>query len=304
MQTLLPIAGEREERVVDPEGEAHPDQHVLGEDGEVIRLRQERYKPKCDDDRGDREHERHEAGDDRAEDEQQDDERERSAEEQLAFLQVLERRGVLVGVRSPVTGDRRRVSGFVVDALDRIDHVLDVVLPVPAEGQEEHGRVAVLRDEPPVLAVGDDSRRPGRTELVGKRGDTITRRGRFDLAVLGPNDDDLGDRFSARGLLGKALGEDPVGLLRLGRPRDLGFALEREEHRHQHECGDDGDQPETDDEPRMPTARPSELLGHRADIPRERDECHSTRGTSFDQRTHRPFVASVRHHRPPCAPQE
>ena len=262
MQPLLAIAREGEERVVDPEGEAHPDQHVLGEDGEVVRLREERHKPERDDDRGDGEHERHEAGDDRAEDEQQDDERERSAEEELAFLQILERCGVLVGVRDQVAGDRRPVAGLVVKTLDGVDHVLDVILPVPAEGQEEDGRVAVLRDEPPVLAVGDDSRRSRRTELIGKRSDTSTRRGRFDLAVLGPNDDDVGDRFSARGLLGKALGEDPVGLLRLGRPRDLGFALEREERRHEHECSDDGGQPETHDEPRVPTARPSEPLGH------------------------------------------
>ena len=53
----------------------------------------------------------------------------------------------------------------------------------------------------------------------------------FDLAVLGPHDDDLGDRLPGD-LLREALGDDPVGLLRLGLPRDLGLALEREEHRH------------------------------------------------------------------------
>ena len=173
LQTLLPIAGEGEERVVDPEGEAHPDQHVLGEDGEVVCLRQERHERERDHDRDDREHERNEAGDDRAEDEQQDDERERSAEEELALLQILERRGVLVGVRRPVAGDRRPVAGLVVEALNRIDNSVDVVLPVPAEGQEQDGRVSVLRDEPPLLAVGDDSRRSRRTELIGKRADSI-----------------------------------------------------------------------------------------------------------------------------------
>ena len=189
LQTLLPIAGEGEERVVDPEGEAHPDQHVLGEDGEVVCLRQERHERERDHDRDHREHERNEAGDDCAEDEQQDDERERSAEEELALLQILERRGVLVGVRRPVAGDRRPVAGFVVEALNRIDHSVDVVLPVAAEREEQNGRVAVLRDEPPLLAVGDDSRRSRRTELIGERGDSITRRGRCDLAVFSAYDD-------------------------------------------------------------------------------------------------------------------
>ena len=133
LQPLLPIAGEGEERVVDPEGEAHADQHVLGEDGEVVRLRQERHERERDDDRDDREHERNEARDDCAEDEQQDDERERSAEEELALLQILERRGVLVGVRRPVAGDRRPIAGLVVEALNRFDHSVDVFLPVAAE---------------------------------------------------------------------------------------------------------------------------------------------------------------------------
>jgi hypothetical protein len=261
-QPFLPIAGEGEERVVDSEGEAHADQHVLGEDGDVVRLRQQCDEGERHHDRGDRDHDRKEARDDRAEDEQQDDERDRGAEEELALLQILQRRGVLIGVRRPAAGHRRPVARLVIEALNRRYHIVHVVLAVAAERDQEHRRVPVLRDEAPLLAVGDDAGRPGRTQLVRERSDPRARRSRPDLAVLGPHDDDLGDRLTARDISGKALREDPVGLLRLGRPRDLGLALEREEHRHQHEGGDNDDEPQPDHEPRPAAACPRELFGH------------------------------------------
>ena len=263
-EPLLPKAGEGEERVIDPEREAHADQHVLGEDRKVVRLRQECHERERDHDRRNGEHERNEARDDRAKDEQQDDERERRAEEELALLQILQRGLVLVGVRDPLAGHRRPVAGLLVEALDDIHHVLDVVLPVPAEGQEKHSRVTVLRDEAPLFAVGDDPFRARRPKLIRELSDSRTRGSRFDLAILGPHDDDLGDRLPARGFLRKALVQDSRGLLRLGRPGDLGLTLEREKHRHQREGDEDDDQPETNHEPRPATTRPSQPLSHRA----------------------------------------
>jgi hypothetical protein len=143
LKPLFAIAGEGEERVVDPEGEAHPDQHVLGEDRQVVGLRQQRDERERNDDRDDREQEGHKSGNDRAEDEQQDHERGRSAEEELAILQILQRGGVLVGVRRQAAGDRRRVARLVIEALNCIDNPVDVPLPVPAERHEEHRRVAI-----------------------------------------------------------------------------------------------------------------------------------------------------------------
>ena len=262
LQPLLPVPGDGEERVVDPEGEAHADEHVLREDGEVVRLRQDRHERERDDDGGHREHERHEARDDGAEDEQQDDERQRGAEEELALLQILERCGVFVGVRRPFAGHRRPVARLVVEPLHDVDDLVDIVLPVPAEGEEQDRRVAVLRDQAPVLFVGDDPSCACATKLVRESGNSRARRGRSSVAFGGSDDDDLRDGHPRRDLLSKGLVEDPVGLLRLGRSRDLGLALEREEGGHQNERGEDGDQPETDDEPGASTAGASEPLGH------------------------------------------
>ena len=54
LQPLLPVPRKCEQRVVDSESEAHADQHVLGEDGKVVRLRQECHERERDDDRRER----------------------------------------------------------------------------------------------------------------------------------------------------------------------------------------------------------------------------------------------------------
>ena len=86
--SLLAVARDHEERVVDAECQAHAGEHVHDEDREVERLREERDEAERDDDREDRHQQRDEAGDDGAEDEQEDDQRGRNAELKLAFLQV------------------------------------------------------------------------------------------------------------------------------------------------------------------------------------------------------------------------
>ncbi len=72
---LLSVPRHDEQRVVDAEREPHPREHVEDEHREVERLRQDRDEAEGDDDRDDGHQQRHEAGDDGAEDEDQDDER-------------------------------------------------------------------------------------------------------------------------------------------------------------------------------------------------------------------------------------
>jgi hypothetical protein len=165
------------------------------------------------------------------------------AEEELALLQILQRGGVLVGVCRQAACDRRRVARLVTQALNRIDNPVDVLLPVPTKRDQEHGRVVVRRDEAAFLVVRHDARRPADAKFIGKRGDSRTRRRCSDIVVVGPHDDDLADLRLARSFPRKALGKNPFGLLRLGLPRDLGLALKLEEHRHEHDRGEDRDQP-------------------------------------------------------------
>ena len=53
LRALLAEAAEDEERVVDPQREAHPEDHVRDEDGEVERLADDRGQRERDDDRED-----------------------------------------------------------------------------------------------------------------------------------------------------------------------------------------------------------------------------------------------------------
>ena len=103
LRPFLAVARDDEERVVDPEREAHPREHVHDEDRELELLREDRGEPERDDDRDDRHQQRDEPGDDGAEDEQQDDQRRREPELQLALLEILLREQVEVVVerRSP-----------------------------------------------------------------------------------------------------------------------------------------------------------------------------------------------------------
>ena len=136
-----------------------------------------------------------------------------SAEEELALLQILQRRGVLVSVRRPLAGHRRAVARLVVEALNRCDDLVDVFLSVAAEREQEDRRVPVLRDEASLLAVRDDACRTRCAELGRKCSDSRTCRRTANVAALGSHDDHLADRLAGLGLLRKGLVEDPVGLL-------------------------------------------------------------------------------------------
>ena len=142
---LLAVAGDDEQRVVDPEREAHPREHVHEEDRELELLGEDGAEPERDDDRDDRHHQRHEPGDDRPEDEEEDDERGREAELELAVLQVLLGEEVEVVVERLRAGHRHGERAVIVDGLDLLDERLRLV--VVEERDRDDRRVAILRDE-------------------------------------------------------------------------------------------------------------------------------------------------------------
>ena len=106
---LLAEAGDDEERVVDPEREAHAREHVDDEERDLPHLTDDRNERQREDDRDDRQQHRHERGDDGAEDDQQHEQRRREAEEELAFLQILVRKREQVVVGRELAGDRHLV---------------------------------------------------------------------------------------------------------------------------------------------------------------------------------------------------
>ena len=87
-QPLLAVARDHKQRVVDPERQAHPAEHVHDEDREAELEREQRDDPEADEDREHRHQQRHEPGDDRAEDEHQHDDRGRQPELELSVLEV------------------------------------------------------------------------------------------------------------------------------------------------------------------------------------------------------------------------
>jgi hypothetical protein len=165
-----------------------------------------------------------------------------------------------------LSGRGRGVAGLVVELLDDVVEGRHVVLAVEPESDEHDRRVAVARDEVPVLGVRHDVGRPGfGAKLSRQLGDVPPRLGRPDVPVGGADDDDLRDRALERGpVVWKAFEGELVGALGVRLPRDLGLALVRE-HRGDGENRreDDGD-PGRDEAPRVPGACAGELLGHRS----------------------------------------
>ena len=254
------IAGDDEQRVVDPQREAHRAQHVHRVERQVVRLAEQRRQAERDEDRDDRQDQRHETGDDRAEDEQQDDERRRQPEEQLAGAQVVGGELALVGVRRPLTGDRGVVGRLVVETLHDVVDVLDIVLAVEAEPDEHGLRVAVARDERRAVGRRDDGGRARRAQLA---------RERLDALAPGPaaaDHDDLRDlALARRRVLGEGSVEQLVRAagLRLARDLDVRRQHVPEEHADRRDRRHDGDEPDGDHPPGAPAASPCQPLGHR-----------------------------------------
>src|SRR5918996_1925469 len=160
-RALLAVTRDDEERVVDPEGQAHPREHVDHEHRELERLRHERGQPEGDDDRDRRHEQRHEPRHDRAEHEQQDDQRRRQSEAELAVLEILLREEIEVVVERLVAGHRDREGGILVRPLDRLDDRLGLVLvDDPDDREDEDG--------------GPGADRPPRVPRAG-RGETLRR---------------------------------------------------------------------------------------------------------------------------------
>src|SRR5262245_7294990 len=87
--TRSSVARDDEERIVDPEREPHPGQHVHEEDRERERGRDRRAQAERDHDRDDRHQQRDEPGHHSAEHEDQDDQRRGETELELARLEVV-----------------------------------------------------------------------------------------------------------------------------------------------------------------------------------------------------------------------
>ena len=88
LAAFLPEAGDDEQGVVDPQGEAHAGHHVDDEDREAELLGDDGGDPEADDDRQQRHEERHQPGDHGTEHEQEDDDGDRQPEVELAVPEV------------------------------------------------------------------------------------------------------------------------------------------------------------------------------------------------------------------------
>ncbi len=119
--TLLPVARDDEQRVVDPESEPHPRQHVHDEHGEAEGVCDERAQPQGHDDGDEGHQEWNEPGDDGAEDENEDDERRGQADLQLAGLEVVLGERVEVVVERAAAGHDDAETVTPVAALDEAE---------------------------------------------------------------------------------------------------------------------------------------------------------------------------------------
>ena len=217
---LLAVAGDDEQRVVDPEREPHPGEHVHGEDGEVELEREQGHDPETDEDRDERHQHRDQAGDDGAEHEHQDDERSGQAERELAVLEVPLRQRVEVVRDRVVAGDRGAEPAGAVGGLngchDRLragvarDLELDERgMPVGGNGRRAVEVAPRARDLARRLHLRHQA---GHERAVGRIGDRV--RG-------GLNHDHVGDRPCPR-LVREALEEEVRRLRRLRRAVHVG----------------------------------------------------------------------------------
>ena len=141
---LFPVAGKDEERVVDPEREAHRRDHVHDEEGDIECLADESGQGNCDHDRQKPEHDRHEACHDRSENKHENDQRRRQPDQELALLQVFLGELLEVGVGRQGACDRDLEAILSVLRRDQIDEWSDLVA---SHLDRHHRRMAILRDE-------------------------------------------------------------------------------------------------------------------------------------------------------------
>ena len=256
VELLVPVAPlfaearDDEERVVDPEREAHPRDHVHDEDREIERLADERREPEGDHDRDERDEHGHQPGHDRAEHEQQDDQRRRQPELELSLPEVLLRERGEVPVGRELTGDRR-LEPVARGRVDDLDHVPDARVAVALEAYRDHRRVPAGRQEGRVLrgVVGADGLcDPGLLDRAPKRIDLRAEGSVVDGQGAGADDDELVDVVAGRR---EVLRDQVVAAVRLRVVRHLRVRRQRRA-----EQADDGCQRGEARAPQAARARP------------------------------------------------
>ena len=154
---LLAEAGDDEQRVVDPDRQAHHHEHVDDDEVEDERLADAGDDGQRDDDARDRHADRHDRRHDAAEDDDQDEQREREPED-LAAREVLLGGAAEVLVDRVLADDQRAEPVLPVRRDDALDDRLDVV----AQLDEQQRAVAVVRHRPgrtsPAPAAADPPR--------------------------------------------------------------------------------------------------------------------------------------------------
>jgi hypothetical protein len=145
--SFLSEARDHEQRIVDPEREPHPGQHVDREDREAEHVAEHRHERESHDDRRQCDQERDKPGDNRPEDEQEDDQRRGQPELELARSEIVFRELVEVVIYGSLAGDRDREGRARVGAAYGADHIVDPRARFVRHGELQHRRVPILRDE-------------------------------------------------------------------------------------------------------------------------------------------------------------
>ena len=251
--SLLSVTGHDEQRIVDPESQPHPGEHVHDEDRERELERDHGDEPERDNDRQDRHQHGHEPGDDGREDENEDDERGREAERELALLEIRLRLLAEVVAGGVVAGD----ADFERAAVRLLHDLLDGAgARIAADVHGDEGRMTVGRD-------GDRSCAPhlsGRTKLGGqllaegaepRRADVVPARGDDDHVLL-----------LARDLSGERPGDRVLRLRRLRIAFDIPLRAQPVQRgRHEREGDQYRSPPERERQARTRRAPPSQPLG-------------------------------------------
>ena len=201
VMAFLAQAGDDEQRVVDPERQAHRDDHVHDEQVQRERLADHGGDAEGDDDRDDRHQHRDRDADERADDQQQHDERGGQPELQLALAQVAAGQLGEVAIERVGAGDVRGEASAAVGALNEGDQVGDPLVLRLGDHDGQHRGVPVGRDQDPAAGVqvaGDLLHGAAATGLRDHSTHVGGKGGIGDDRALGAHDDDLVDRVLTR----------------------------------------------------------------------------------------------------------
>ena len=263
VRPFLAEARDDEERVVDPERQPHPGEHVHDEDREVELQREQRDEPEADQDREDRHQHRHEPGDCSAEDEEEHDQRGRKPELELSVLEVALGERVEVVGDGVIAGDGDGEAGRRVRLLHNRQHRLD--RRVAPDQELNQGRVAVAGDERPV--AGEVAARvdhlAGGAELLDQARDESAELRAVDRVPGRADHDDVAHLQLQLGRRRREGRRDRIcGLRRIRAADDARVRAEPVQRGgHEHQRDHDRHSPGHERPPRMRCARPRKALG-------------------------------------------